>query len=282
MVTEEKRIEEVSFSAAQSGDLDLFLLLEDDSLHVSMTDEANHVLALTKLVCQEHTSSHDFLQESMHAEPLLRLKYNSVSVGIGNQTFSLVPKRLFDEQAAPSVYHHLLGPHGDGFHLVDEFQTDEFVSVFFVEKHLHESITSLFPGAGIHHVSSTLIPVFQNLARQNQETALYGCVSGEVLYLSFFKAGELQFFNRFYFRSARDFLYFVLLVYRQFSLKPDQTPLYLGGSLLSDSSIYNLLYRYVRHIRFLEPPEGVTLQSLLSKEPRHLYFGSLSLKACGS
>lgn len=280
MITEERRIEEESLAAAQPYESDLFVVLDYQSLILSITDATNSVVALVKYISSD--SPANLLEEVCLQEQLLGRKFQSVSLAIGNSAFSLVPDRLFDANADPSVYYHMLGQTNDGTVRIDNARNSEaFKTVFVVDHALSQTISNRLPSASVHHVTSVLLSVFQGIAAQQQENGVYVCVTGEAMYLACFKAGELQFFNRFIFHSARDFLYFILLIYRQFNLRPEQTPLYLSGSLLKDSSIFNLLYRYVRNVSFLSPPEGVNLLPLLSRDPGHLYFSSLSMKVCG-
>ena len=101
------------------------------------------------------------------------------------------------------------------------------------------------------------------------------------MYVFVFEDKGLLFSNAFPYQSAKDFIYFLLLPYQQFGLKPGKTPVYLSGQLVEDSEIYREALRYLKGPRFVEPPAFFHLGSRINQEPRHFYFDLLGLSLCG-
>ena len=79
-----------------------------------------------------------------------------------------------------------------------------------------------------------------------------------------FEGADFVFSNIFAFESANDFVYYILLVYDQFKLKPEIDPVYISGQVVKESEIYKLLYRYVRNIHMLQPLKGEKLENNLN------------------
>ena len=71
-----------------------------------------------------------------------------------------------------------------------------------------------------------------------------------------------------------------MLVFNQFDLTVEETPVFLSGQLMEDSEIYRLLVRYVKKLQFLDPPAFFQYGTKLAHHPKYLYFDLLCLLLC--
>ena len=85
------------------------------------------------------------------------------------------------------------------------------------------------------------------------------------------------FSNQFPFATEKDFLYYVMLVYSQFKLNPEETPLHISGQLVRESAIFKNLYRYIRNISFLNISDTHQLNKHLTEHPSYFYFDLLAI-----
>lgn len=276
-----KRISETAFDPGASRACDLFLVLEDEQILLSVVNQQNDYLAFSQVFPNHKILSPEALREATQKEEWLRLPYRSVSVGISDHHFSFLPERLYDGQDL-SRYFSLLLDEEEGSFQDDILDQPGLRNIFFIKNNLKEALKEQFPTHRLCHFSSALISAFYQHSLEMEGPKVYLYVSGHHLYISHFRGHDLVFFNRFTFRSTRDFLYFTLLLYRQFDLKPDQVPVLLSGSLLKDSSIYELLFRYLRKVAFLPLPPFLNFQSVVRQEQSHLFFGTYAMKLCGS
>src|SRR5690625_4598269 len=90
--------------------------------------------------------------------------------------------------------------------------------------------------------------------------------------LCVFEENELILCNSFDYFSAEDFVYYILFVFEQLKLNPDQLNLCLSGEIDEDSEIYELLYTYVRNISFFAGKHNLVFeQEKLRSAPAHQF-----------
>ncbi|MFY7812205.1 MAG: DUF3822 family protein, partial [Flavobacterium sp.] len=63
---------------------------------------------------------------------------------------------------------------------------------------------------------------------------------------------QLIFYNTFNFTSEIDVLYYILFVAEQFKLNPENFPLVLLGDITEETSIFKIIYQYVRNVTFYQ------------------------------
>ncbi len=54
--------------------------------------------------------------------------------------------------------------------------------------------------------------------------------------------------------TPEDFLYFLLFVMQEQKLNPDQDPVTIWGDLTHDSALFDIMRKYVRHVRLGKKP----------------------------
>ena len=62
---------------------------------------------------------------------------------------------------------------------------------------------------------------------------------------------KLKFFNRFEYNTKEDFIYYLLFTAEQLQLNPEEFPLVLMGSVDENDALYQIAYKYVRHVSLL-------------------------------
>lgn len=121
---------------------------------------------------------------------------------------------------------------------------------------------------------AVLLDAASRLGSGSQRLFLH--VQDQRLHLTFYDVEQLVYHNVFPFQTAKDFLYYVLLIYDQFGLAPERVPIYLSGTILPDGELYRLLYRYVRHLHLAAPPQGVAFGPQWDPATAHLYYPLLT------
>jgi hypothetical protein len=97
-----------------------------------------------------------------------------------------------------------------------------------------------------------------------------------------FNGNQLVYCNGFHFRTPEDVAYYVIFVYEQLNLNPEETGLCLLGNVEKLSPVYDLLFRYIRLIEFMGRNEGFKYSYLFDEIPGHSYFSLLTPALCGS
>ena len=79
--------------------------------------------------------------------------------------------------------------------------------------------------------------------------------------LVFFKNKKLRFYNSFEFLKNEDVLYFLICCLNQLNLNPENIHLLCYGNISLNSSLYELLYNYIRNIEIIELPKIDSIRS---------------------
>ncbi len=94
--------------------------------------------------------------------------------------------------------------------------------------------------------------------------------------------GRLQLFNRYPCQTPEDFIYYLLFAMEQLHLSPEEVPLTLYGSIVQPSALYDMAYKYVRHVDFGLRPDDFLYAPILDNLPAHYFYGLFQQYVCVS
>ncbi len=205
-------------------------------------------------------------------EDLFQYKYAERRLAVTTLRHCLVPARLWTPEAAPAglqaltelpAEEEVLSVPLSGLGAQMAFSLDGGLLAFV--RQAAPDIRILDAGAG-----------FLAAARQGMDALgshqVFACIRDRVLHVAAFHNTNLLLYNTYPFQTSPDALYFLLLVYDQLNLNPEETPLNLAGPVLPESELYRLFYRFVRQIRFAPPPSGLLLPEAFPEENLHFHF----------
>jgi Protein of unknown function (DUF3822) len=268
------RDENLDAEKARSGTLKL--IVGTDGISMLAQDVEGAVLGLEaihiaeKKYDEQHVESE--IRELFSTNKLLAQSYGSVRAAISVPLATLVPHRLFSDQNC-STYFKLLNPvASDTVFGHEEIRDSGCHLVWGAAPFFRDFIEQYRPC----HIGTALISGFQEQASQ-EGCSLFMNLRGNQAQIAVFDLRSLVFYNSFEFMKPSDLLYFVLLVYDQFKLNPEHTPLKISGALLTDGEHYKMLYRYIQHIRFLKPNTSPNLPNGEGAMPPHFWFDLLCL-----
>jgi hypothetical protein len=91
-----------------------------------------------------------------------------------------------------------------------------------------------------------------------------------------FDGGQLIYCNAFHFMTPEDIAYYLIFVFEQLNLNPEEVGLTLLGNIDRYSPVYDLLFRYIRNIEFAGRNESFGYSYLFNEIPDHFYYSLLS------
>ena len=89
-------------------------------------------------------------------------------------------------------------------------------------------------------------------------------------------SGKLTFYNTFAYQTAEDFIYYLLFVFEQLKLNPETANVELLGELEKSSAVYQLLYKYIRNIKFGARPDAFDYSFKITSLPKQYYYSLFS------
>ena len=255
-----------------TNDSDLFVLLGTDRLSYFITANNNQV------VIQESISFNtESLESILRKNFTLNNDFRQVKVGFFSTYNTLVPNILYQESASTTylessfrvLHHHYL--------LTDNIDCLQCQNIYLTPVDSFNVLQKKFPNATFVNVNSTLLSAFHKISLQFDEPSFFINIYGNFFQASVFENGKLLISNIYEFKKTKDFIYFTLLIFNQLNLNVEQTKLFFAGELMKTSEIYNLTYRYVRHINFIERTTDLVFDEAFENIPQHFYFDLYSL-----
>ena len=277
-----------SFSVSKPDTYNLYITLSNLTIRFGVED-----IVRNKFVLLEDYSLTNIFTPPQLAQQLNNLisehaffswvKWHLVRISVKNQKFTLLPGTLYEANAAGDYLR--LHAEVDDFHdqvLSYHHDSIDIVNIFATDKYLVSALTSLFAQEKIQvcHQTSGLIEAMLHYSERTQQKKMYLFAEPNYLTLILIRDGNLEFCNVFYYVTPEDFIYFVIFVMQEHKLNPDQDPLVVWGDLLHDSDLFDILRKYVRHVRLGQKPTAITYSYKFEDQFGHRYLDIYSLHFC--
>ena len=129
----------------------------------------------------------------------------------------------------------------------------------FVNVHFLHNATAFIEGLLIQNKNNKGKKVFANFHSSYFEVAI---LDGR----------ELLFSNAFKYKTSEDIAYYILFVYEQLHLNPEEIELVLSGNIEKTAKEHTLLYNYIRHVKFASLPDGFKYSYKFDDIPSHKFW----------
>jgi hypothetical protein len=274
---------EDGFSPAATMYYERSVLAGVDGFAYLISDDRQNILA-TKLYsfsnadALTHINTPAF-QSFLLSDTNLQDTYQKTRICFFSRYFTLIPNRLYDKEKQ-KTYLNFTGAALEANHTIvsEHIATLDATLVYALPTDALTMAKNAFVTPSITHLIHPLIKAFQQQAAYLNGHQVFVNVREHHFQIFFFDSSELIFCNTYTFANTQDFLYYVLLIYDQFKLKPEITPLTLSGQVSQNSDIYNWLYRYIRNIYWAQLPVQYRAGARMSDLPPHLLFDLYSMK----
>lgn len=153
--------------------------------------------------------------------------------------------------------------------------------LFTIPKVIEDSIVDYFGEDKMMHsagiLENEILKKHKNKKLGNQ---VYIYISHRDMHLLVMNNESLLFHNAFSYTSKEDFIYFILLVYDQLNLNPEEVPVNFLGDLSRSSALFGITWQYIRNISFIHQTNGIQLSSSFDQMPVHQYFLLIQSTLC--
>lgn len=253
-----------------------------DSLVYAISDQDGQILVLKQYEIESPSNHLTEIAQTFQAvfekDELLKFLYRKCHIAFGGNVVALVPQRLFDSKKATVFLGELTTLSKEAVVEYNELVDLKTMVVYQQQTALHKVVKAAQPSSKIFHKTTPFLIGTTKKAAKEAGKVIFANFEKTSFEVAFFENGQLHFYNNFEFQNAADCLYFVLLVFEQFNLNPNEVPLFLSGLILENSEIYKSLYRYIRYLSFTSPTNNIKINSGFKKIPVHTYFSLFSLK----
>ena len=192
------------------------------------------------------------LTEAISEEEMFQGKFENVNLIYTTHNYTLVPGTLFDEDKASEYLKFNTKILGNDYISYDEIENQNTVIVYVPFVNINNYIFDKYGTFNYYHGCTLLVKDLLNIEKHSQSTKVYLHVLEDQFECIIFTNGKLQLCNSYTYKTAEDFVYYVLFCFEQLKLNPNEVETVLCGSITSESDLYDILYTYVRNVSFID------------------------------
>lgn len=283
-----KRIKDSNFDVDQLHHYCLSMQIGIRDFQLCITDTRNHAcLLLEDYILQDVKTINARLQvlaklfENHHL--LMAGFWNSIKLSLKSHKFSLIPATHFVED---SVRDYLLLNCTINDTVEGEYtyrhSTSNVVNAFAGDKRLVSWINSLYPNKEIEvlHQGSALIEGILKHNTQNNAKIVYSILDRGIMHIFVSENHKLHYYNQFSIKEAKDYVKYIMLVFKEFNLNQRTQKVVLWGNLTQNSEHYQMFAKYIGNISFGKRPKNLKFNYHFDEVADHQYFDLLSIYLC--
>lgn len=215
-----------------------------------------------------------FLNDLQAPRELLTRNYRAVRAMVVAPVFTLVPAQWYRAEERNTYLKHLTTPGNNVVVHTDVIPGYPINVVFEIPEACQSWLQGIQSEAEYVHCASTLAPLLRSRMETPHNVAAYFMPNR--VFIFYFHEGQLVFCNSFSYQTPRDALYFLLLVFDQFRLGTEYTPLWICGQYSEKSELHRQIQRYIKSLQYVHLPTGFRTGTKLSAIPEHLYVDLLA------
>ena len=262
----------------------LCLLLRSNRLSYAVFDEDRQRFTMQQsryfIAAEQRGALLDEIKSAIAAEDALHLPYRSVKIGLGQSASVLVPAEFWVEEEAGAHLSLQVETDPDDLILADQISDLQTVVEYPLDLKLLEYLQGAFPEASVFHADTALLTGLQAPASAGGRDVVFMHIHQEAFLFVWYQNGQLQFFNRFEFRSREDFIYYVLLVAEELGLDRESARFVFLGEAVEGSAIHQIAQDYLRHVSFGERPANLQYARSIREQPGQFNFNLFALQLC--
>ncbi len=235
-----------------------------------ITDSSGGILHFSELEFDTpHTPEELLFALSAHLkkQEALQGKFGSVNVIYTTHNYTIVPISLFDENKASEYLKFNTKILGNDYISYDEIEGHNAVVVYVPFVNINNFMFDTYGSFNYFHSTTLLIQDLLAAEKHSETTKVFLHILEDQFECIVSKNGALQLCNSYSFKTAEDFIYYVLFCFEQLQLNPDSIETLVCGNISLESPLYEILYRYVRNVSFAKHS-----QPKLENEAAHEHY----------
>lgn len=215
-----------------------------------------------------------FLTNFRAPREILTQPYRTVRALVVQPHFTLVPAQWYRTEERATYLQHLTDLDANASIHTNVVPGYPVNVVYEMPRACQDWLNSIQPEAEYLHCVSGLVPLLRSRLETPHNVGVY--FSGNRAFIFYFHEGQLIFANSFLYQTTRDALYFLLLVYDQFRLGTEYTPLWIMGHYQQKSELHRQIKKYFKSLHYVALPAGFRKGTKLSTVPEHDYVDLLA------
>jgi hypothetical protein len=224
----------------------------------------------------------EFLRSVINAMPWLKNQYKAVKIGFDGKKSTMIPAQLFDLNEKVNYLKFNFQQNEEEQAFSDHLLPMDSHQVFSIPVSVLKPMKDYYPNLKIVHFSSVLIEsIWINYKNRINTNRVFIHIREKLFDLMIFDGRQMSYFNTFPFQNPEDVAYYLIFVLEQLNFNPENMPLVLLGNVEKGTGLFELLFKYVRHIEFGRRNDSFKYSYILNQLPPQSYYPLLNFFSCG-
>ncbi|WP_395043214.1 DUF3822 family protein [Flavobacterium sp.] len=219
---------------------------------------------------QRSSKIEDLFAVVFRENPELNHKYDEIVIIHSNNLSTFVPTALFDEEFLGSYLQYNTKVFETDFFAFDVVEKYEMNNVYIPYVNMNNFFIDQYGSFDYKHANSILVSKLLDLSKNNEERKMFVHVSDTHFEIIVVQNQKLHLSNSFEYKTAEDFIYYILFTAEQLQLNPENFKLELLGTIVENDSLYQIAYKYIRNVSLFDVSD--TNNSFSEKENREHFI----------
>ena len=243
-----------------SNNLEVSIQLSLDGFSFCILNDQNEIVNATK---------YDFAESCITPEELLNrvkeifekdanLHYNFINIMVVHQNNlnTLVPVDYFDDRSLKSYLSYSVKTFSSDYITFDNVASINAKNVFVPFVNINNYLLDHFGDFNFYHHQTLLLEKLAKLNSKKSKKVIVH-IGTSLMDILVLESEKLHLINSFDYQTKEDFVYYLLFVYEQLQLDANDIPLEIIGNIDIESELYQIVYKYIRHIKLIEEDNSI-------------------------
>lgn len=224
---------------------------------------------------------HERIVKIIDSDEFLNCRYKSVKFIYNGHKSTIVPSPLFDRENLKSFYnfnhesHDLETLHFNKLKNIDAF------NIFSLPYNLVDTVYMRFANAKLYHQAT---PFIENSLMKYKPKGNKYRVLVNTNHMSFdivvVNSSSLQLYNNFAYKTPDEYAYFIMYIFEQLKLNPEETELILSGDINKNSDLFKKIKLFVKYTQFEKMSDSYTYSYIFNEVPSGFFVNLINLNRC--
>ncbi|MGB0948671.1 MAG: DUF3822 family protein [Marinirhabdus sp.] len=217
------------------------------------------------------------IKNDLTSQKELKQTFSNVTVCFQSPIYTPVPLSLYDPTKASEYLKFNTKILANDHIATDTLKNEKIAVVYVPYVNVNNHFFETFGSFAYYHASTLLLKHFLPKYRTAPGPKLVLHLTEGFLDCIVIEKGKLMLCNTYPFRTAEDFMYYVLFCLEQLQLTPETIETVALGTIDESDENFEILYKYIRNVSIYAPESGVFIEN----QPRHKNVVLQTLAACG-
>lgn len=194
----------------------------------------------------------DELWKVFMSNPQLTTPYDEIVVLHDNNLNTFVPDALFDVNYPGSYLQYNTKVFETDFFAIDMLGSYELNNVYVPMMNVNNFLIDQFGAFDYKNVNSLLVAKLLDASKNIDEKQVFVHIQDAHFEIIIVRNQKLLLYNSFEYKTAEDFLYYLLFTMEQLFLNPETAKVFILGKSSEKHPCYTLAYTYIRNISLFD------------------------------